>query len=301
MRTIGQAELHGRGYLSTLRELFDGLIPPIQPLDGSQGEQSMIRNLFLGLLGLTLAGSAAAEWALNMPKGVTDLSLETYDLHMMVFWWCVAIGIVVFGVMIFSLIKHRKSQGAEPATFTHSTTAEIIWTTIPVIILVLMAVPTAETMVKMEDSRNPDLSIVVTGYQWKWHYKYQDTDVDFYSSLARSSLEARRKASGIDPFSVANYLLEVDKPLVVPRGAKVRLLVTSNDVIHSWWVPALSMKKDAIPGMVNETWFRANETGTYRGQCAELCGKDHGYMPIVVEVVEPEAFDAWVASQDAEL
>ncbi len=261
----------------------------------------MIRNLFLGLLGLSLACSAEAEWAINMPKGVTDLSLETYDLHMMAFWWCVAIGIVVFGVMIYSLIKHRKSQGAEAATFTHSTTAEIIWTTIPVIILILISVPTAETMVKMEDSRNPDLSIVVTAYQWKWHYKYQDTDVDFYSSLARSSLEARRKESGIDPFSVPNYLLEVDKPLVIPRGAKVRLLMTSNDVIHSWWVPELSMKKDAIPGLVNETWFRANETGTYRGQCAELCGKDHGYMPIVVEVVEPEAFDAWIASQDAEL
>lgn len=260
----------------------------------------MIRKLFLGLLGLTLAGSAAAEWALNMPKGVTDLSLETYDLHMMAFWWCVAIGIIVFGVMLFSLIKHRKSQGAESATFTHSTTAEIIWTAIPVVILILIAVPTAETMVKMEDSRNPDLTIVVTGYQWKWHYKYQDTNVDYYSNLARSSLEARRKDSGIDPFSVPNYLLEVDKPLVIPRGLKVRLLVTSNDVIHSWWVPELSIKKDANPGMINETWFRANETGTYRGQCAELCGKDHGYMPIVVEVVEPEAFDAWVASQDAE-
>ena len=261
----------------------------------------MIRNLYLGLLGLMLAGTAKAEWALNMPKGITDLSLETYDLHMMVFWWCVAIGIVVFGVMIFSLVKHRKSQGAEPATFSHSTTAEIIWTAIPVVILVLMAVPTAETMVKMEDSRNPDLSIVVTGYQWKWHYKYQDTNVDFYSSLARSSLEARRKESGIDPFSVPNYLLDVDNPVVIPRGAKVRLLLTANDVIHAWWVPELSIKKDAIPGMVNETWFRANETGTYRGQCAELCGKDHGYMPIVVEVVEPEAFAAWVASHDAEL
>ena len=261
----------------------------------------MIRNLFLGLLGLVLASTAEAEWALNIPKGVTDLSLETYGLHMMVFWWCVAIGIVVFGVMIYSLIKHRKSQGAEPATFSHSTTAEIIWTAIPVVILVLMAVPTAETMVKMEDSRNPDLSIVVTGYQWKWHYKYQDTNVDFYSSLARSSLEARRKQSDIDPFSVPNYLLEVDNPVVIPRGAKVRLLLTANDVIHAWWVPELSIKKDAIPGMVNETWFRANETGTYRGQCAELCGKDHGYMPIVVEVVEPEAYAAWLASQDAEL
>jgi cytochrome c oxidase subunit 2 len=260
----------------------------------------MIRNTILSLLGLSLAGTAKADWALNMPKGITDLSLETYNLHMMVFWWCVAIGIVVFGVMIISLIKHRKSKGAESATFSHSTTAEIIWTAIPVIILILISVPTAETMVKLEDSRNPDMSIVITGYQWKWHYKYQDSDIEFFSSLARSSVEARRKESGIDPFSVENYLLDVDNPVVVPRGAKVRLLFTSNDVIHSWWVVGLAIKKDAIPGIVNEAWFRANETGTYRGQCAELCGKDHGYMPIVVEVVEPEAYAAWVNSHDAE-
>ncbi len=261
----------------------------------------MIRNSFLSMLGLTAAGTAKADWAVNMSRGVTDLSLETYNLHMMVFWWCVAIGVVVFGVMIISLIKHRKSKGAEPATFSHSTTAEVIWTAIPAIILVLMAIPTAETMVKIEDSRNPDMSIVVTAYQWKWHYKYQDSGIEFYSSLARPSLEARRKESGIDPFAVDNYLLEVDNPVVVPRGAKIRLLLTSSDVIHSWWMPKLSIKKDAIPGIVNEAWFLANETGTYRGQCAELCGKDHGYMPIVVEVVEPEVFQAWVSSHDAEL
>ena len=260
----------------------------------------MIRKPILSLLGLSLAGRANADWAINMPKGITDLSLETYNLHMMVFWWCVAIAVVVFGVMIISLIRHRKSKGVVPASFSHSTTAEVIWTAIPVFILVLLAIPTAETMVKMEDSRNPDLSIVVTGYQWKWHYKYQDSDIEFYSSLARSSLEARRLQSGVDPFSIENYLLDVDNPVVVPKGAKVRLLFTSNDVIHSWWVIALSIKKDAIPGIVNEAWFQANETGTYRGQCAELCGKDHGYMPIVVEVVEPEAYEAWVSSHDAE-
>ncbi len=264
----------------------------------------MIRNLLLSVLGLMVAGTAEAEWALNMPKGVTDLSVETYDLHMMVFWWCVAIGVVVFGVMIYSLFKHRKSQGAEPADFTHSTTAEVVWTAIPVVILILMAVPAAETMIKLEDSRNPDVSIVVTGYQWKWHYKYQDSDVEFYSSLAQSSLEARRKQAAVDPFTVDNYLLEVDNPVVVPKGAKVRLLFTSNDVIHAWWVPDLAIKKDAIPGIVNEAWFRANEVGTYRGQCAELCGKDHGYMPIVVEVVEQDAYQAWVDARsdgDAQL
>jgi len=232
-----------------------------------------------------------------MPKGVTDLSVETYNLHMMVFWWCVAIGVGVFGVMIISLFKHRKSQGAEPATFSHSTTAEVIWTAIPVVILLVMAVPAAETMVKLEDTRDPDISIVVTAYQWKWHYKYQDEGVEFYSSLARSSVDARRKQSGVDVSEVANYLLEVDNPLVVPKGSKVRLLLTSNDVIHSWWVPELAIKKDAIPGIVNETWFNANEVGTYRGQCAELCGKDHGYMPIVVEVVESEAYQAWVGTR----
>ena len=254
----------------------------------------MIRKSFWGLIGLVLAGTANADWALNMPKGVTDLSIETYNLHMMVFWWCVAIGVVVFGVMIISLFKHRKSKGAEPATFSHSTTAEVIWTAIPVVILLIMAVPAAETMIKLEDTRDPDISVVVTAYQWKWHYKYQDEDIEFYSSLARPSMDARRKQSGIDVNSVDNYLLEVDRPLVVPKGAKIRLLLTSNDVIHSWWVPELAIKKDAIPGIVNETWFNVNKVGTYRGQCAELCGKDHGYMPVVVEVVEPEAYQAWL-------
>ena len=254
----------------------------------------MTRKSLLSVLGLFLASTANADWALNMPKGVTELSKETYDLHMMVFWWCVAIGIVVFGVMIVSLVKHRKSRGVQPATFSHSTAAEVVWTVIPVVILLLMAVPAAETMIKAEDSRDPDISIVVTGYQWKWHYKYQDEGIDFYSSLARPSVDARRLDAGADVYGVENYLLEVDRPVVVPVGAKVRLLLTSNDVIHAWWVPDLAIKKDAVPGIVNEAWFNATEAGTYRGQCAELCGKDHGYMPVVVEVVEPEAYQAWV-------
>jgi cytochrome c oxidase subunit 2 len=257
----------------------------------------MIQKLTLGLLGFTVTSAANADWALNMPRGITELSAETYSLHMMVFWWCVAIGIVVFGVMIVSLIRHRKSRGVEPASFSHSTTAEVIWTAIPCAILLLMAVPAAETLIKLEDSRDPDLSVVITAYQWKWHYKYQDEGVEFYSSLARPSVTARRKQSGIDPNSVDNYLLDVDRPLVVPMGKKVRLLLTSNDVLHAWWVPELAIKKDAIPGIVNETWFRAEQTGTFRGQCAELCGKDHGYMPIVVVVVEPDAYDAWIETQ----
>ena len=257
----------------------------------------MIRKFCLSVLGLVAASSAGADWALNMPEGVTELSVETYRLHMEVFYWCVAIGIVVFGAMIYSLIKHRKSKGAEPADFSHSMTAEIIWTVIPIVILLIMAVPSAETLIKLEDSRKPDMSIVVTGYQWKWHYDYKDEGVSFYSSLARNSVAARRKDSGIDPFSVDNYLLEVDNPVVVPVGAKVRILLTSNDVIHAWWVPDLAIKKDAVPGFINETWFRADVPGTYRGQCAELCGKDHGYMPVVVEVLEQDDYDAWLQAQ----
>lgn len=258
------------------------------------GEQSMLRKLSLCVFGLAGPATAAADWALNMPKGVTELSAETYGLHMQVFYWCVAIAVVVFGAMIYSLFKHRKSKGAEPAQFSHSMSAEVIWTIIPIVILLIMAVPSAETLIRLEDTRDPDLTIVATGYQWKWHYRYQGEDVAFYSNLARSSADARRTGSGIDPYSVEHYLRDVDRPLVVPRGKKIRLLLTSNDVLHAWWVPELAIKKDAIPGFMNETWFRAEESGIYRGQCAELCGMDHGFMPIVVEVVEPEQFQAWL-------
>ena len=263
-------------------------------------KNQMIRKLLISVPGLAWAGAASADLALNMPKGVTALSAETYEIHMLAFWWCVAIGVVVFGAMIYSLFAHRKSRGAKAADFSHSTMAEVIWTAIPCFILLFMAVPAAETMIKLEDSRDPDLSIVVTGYQWRWHYKYQDSEIEFYSSLAHSSLEARRLNSGIDPYSVENYLLEVDNPLVVPVGAKVRILLTSNDVLHAWWVPEFAIKKDAIPGIINETWFKADVAGTYRGQCAELCGKDHGYMPVVVEVLEEGAYASWVAAQSGE-
>jgi cytochrome c oxidase subunit 2 len=251
----------------------------------------------LCLLVLAGPGNARADWALNMPRGVTELSAETYAIHMQVLYWCIAIAVIVFGAMIYSIVKHRKSLGVEPASFSHSMTAEVVWTVIPIVILLLMAVPAAETLIKTEDSRKPDLTIVVTGYQWKWHYAYQGQDVSFYSTLARTSMDARRKQSGIDPFSVDNYLLDVDNPLVVPRGAKVRLLLTSNDVLHSWWVPELAIKRDAVPGFMNEAWFRAEQTGTFRGQCAELCGMDHGYMPIVVKVVEEGDFQAWLTKE----
>lgn len=257
----------------------------------------MIRKLCTGVVALLLAGNAFADWAVNMPKGVTELSAETYEIHMVVFWWCVGIAVVVFGAMIYSLINHRKSKGAVPAKFSHSMTAEVIWTTIPVIILLIMAVPSAELMIKLEDTRDPDLTVVVTGYQWKWHYSYQGEDVSFFSTLSRPSMAARRRDSGIDPNTVDNYLRDVDNRLIVPKDAKVRMLLTSNDVVHSWWVPDLAIKKDAIPGFMNETWFKAEIAGVYRGQCAELCGMDHGYMPIVVEVVEPDAFQAWLDNE----
>lgn len=248
---------------------------------------------------LFAAVNANADWELNMPTGVTELSAATYEIHMDVFWWCVGIAVIVFGAMIFSIFAHRKSRGVVAANFSHSLTAEIIWTVIPVIILLVMAVPSAELLIKLEDTRDPDLTVVVTGYQWKWHYRYQGEDVAFYSSLARSSAVARRRDSGIDPATVENYLLEVDKRLVVPKDAKVRILLTSNDVVHAWWVPELAIKKDAVPGFINETWFSAEVAGVYRGQCAELCGMDHGYMPIVVEVVEEDVYNEWLEGQKA--
>jgi cytochrome c oxidase subunit 2 len=234
-----------------------------------------------------------------MRVGVTELSREIHGLHMLVLWICVAIAVAVFAVMIYSIATFRKSKGAVPATFDHSTKAEIIWTVIPVVILVAMAIPSTRTLVKIDDTRGSELTIKVTGYQWKWQYEYVDEGVSFFSTLASSSNAARQLDSGIDPNSVDHYLLDVDQPLVVPEGRKVRVLITANDVIHSWWVPDFGMKKDAIPGFINELWFRADETGTFRGQCAELCGRDHGFMPIVVEVLPAAEFDAWLLEQQS--
>jgi cytochrome c oxidase subunit II len=248
-----------------------------------------------------LATPAHAAWGgLNMTQGVTTLSGEIHWLHMLIYWICIIIGIAVFGVMIYSLVKFRKSQGAVPDTkMVHSTKAEIIWTILPVVILVGMAVPAARTLIRIEDASNTQLTIKVTAYQWKWQYEYLGEDVSFFSTLARSSDAARQLDSGIDPKSVDNYLLDVDNRLVVPVGKKVRLLITSQDVIHAWWVPALAMKKDAIPGMVNEMWFQIqpDKAGVYRGQCVELCGRDHGFMPIVVEAKSEADYAAWLASK----
>jgi cytochrome c oxidase subunit II len=249
--------------------------------------------------GLTLAiqASAWADWGLNMPRGVTQISNEVYELHMLIFGICVAIAVVVFGAMIWSIFYHRKSRGAVPAKFSHSTKVEIVWTVIPIAILVAMAVPAADTLIRMEDTRNSDMTVKVTGYQWMWEYEYLDEDIRFFSRLAEESNRARQLRSGIDVRTVDNYLLDVDNPLVVPVGAKVRLLLTANDVIHSWWVPDFGGKKDAIPGFINEFWFQAEEPGIYRGQCAELCGRDHGFMPVVVEVLPADQFTAWLAER----
>jgi cytochrome c oxidase subunit 2 len=239
-----------------------------------------------------------AAWSdVNLRVGVTELSREIYNLNMLILWICVVIAAAVFSVMIYSIATFRKSKGAVPATFDHNTKAEVIWTVIPVVILVAMAVPAAKTLVKIDDTRGSELTVKVTGYQWKWQYEYVGEGVSFFSTLARPSDEARQLDSGIAPTSVENYLLEVDNPLVVPVGRKVRVLITANDVIHAWWVPDFGMKRDAIPGYINEMWFNAEKPGIYRGQCAELCGRDHGFMPVVVEVKPRAEFDAWLATR----
>ena len=253
-----------------------------------------LQAAFVSLFAL-LASVAHADWGrLNMTEGVSILSKEIYGLHMTIFYWCVAIGIVVFGV---------KSQGAQAdTTLVHSTKVEIIWTVIPIMILVAMAIPTARGLIKIEDMGNVALNIKVTGYQWKWEYEYLNENVRFFSTLKRDSNHARQLGSGIDPATVPHYLLDVDNALVIPAGTKIRFLLTAQDVIHAWWVPAFGMKKDAIPGYVNEIWVQvdADKVGTYRGQCAELCGQDHGFMPIVVEVKSPADYDKWLRAKQEE-
>ncbi len=258
-----------------------------------------MKRFLMPVLGWLLAAETANadNWAVNLPVGVTDISILIYDLHMFIIWICVGIGVVVFGAMIIAMIKFRKSKGAIPATWSHSTLAEIIWTVVPIIILIVISVPAARALIQIEDTRGTEMTIKITGYQWKWQYDYIGEDVRFFSTLSQASNEARQLRSDIDPRTVENYLLDVDHPLVIPVDTKIRYLITANDVLHSWWMPAFAVKKDAIPGFINEGWFQVNEIGTYRGQCAELCGKDHGFMPIVVEVLSKENYAAWLAKQ----
>jgi cytochrome c oxidase subunit 2 len=253
-----------------------------------------------GLPALLAWSSARADWRdINLPVGVTEISERIFDLHMIAFWLVTVIGIVVFAALTYALVAFRKQDGVKPATWDHSNTAEMVWTIIPVIILVALAVPAARALVFIEDTSGAELTVKITGYQWKWEYEYVGSDYNFFSSLGRASNIARQKNSGIDPFTVENYLLEVDRPLVLPANTKIRYLLTANDVNHAWWVPAFGIKRDAIPGYLNEGWFEVKEPGTYRGQCAELCGKDHGFMPIVVEVLPKAEFEAWLARQRA--
>lgn len=233
----------------------------------------------------------------NMPEGVTPFSKDVYRLHNIILGIVTVIGVLVFTAMFTSIVVHRKSRGYQAARFTHSTKAEIMWTAIPILILVAMAIPSTHVLIDMESTGGAEMNIKVTGYQWLWKYDYIEEDISFYSALDRDSNRARQINSGIAPESVDNYLLNVDNRLVVPVNTKIRFLLTSDDVIHSWWVPDLGWKRDAIPGMVNEAWTLIEEEGVYRGQCAELCGKDHGFMPIVVEAVSREAYDAWVSER----
>jgi len=205
--------------------------------------------------------------------------------------------VIVFSAMFISIVLHRKSRGHEAAQFTHSTKAEIVWTIIPVLILVLMAVPATRALIHMEVAPETEMTIKITGFQWRWKYEYVEDGIKFISSLHPESNAARRLASGTDPVAVENYLLEVDNPLVLPADTRIKFLITADDVIHSWWVPALGWKRDAVHGFVNEAWTEIKEPGTYRGQCAELCGKDHGFMPIVLNVLPRKEYDAWVKEQ----
>lgn len=244
-------------------------------------------------------GSAQAEYALNLVQGVTQISHDLYDLHMLILWICVFIGIGVFGTMFYSIYHHRKSRGHVASQFHESAKIEILWTIIPTMILVGMAVPATKAMLELDDVQESDMSIKVTGWQWKWEYDYLDNGIHFFSSLDEASNRARQVGSGIDPKTVPHYLLNVDNPLVIPTKKKIRFLFTAADVIHSWWVPDLGWKKDTVPGFINEAWTYVEKPGTYRGQCTELCGKDHGFMPIVVVAMEEADYDAWVEEHKA--
>ncbi|HQT34421.1 MAG: cytochrome c oxidase subunit II [Thiobacillus sp.] len=246
------------------------------------------------MMGAALATSQStlADYAYNLQIPASQVAQDVFELHNLIMLVCLGIFIVVFGAMFYSLLKHRKSVGHKAAHFHENTTVEVIWTVIPFVILMGMAYPAAKVVIDMKDTTNPDMTIKITGYQWKWGYDYLNDDISFYSMLSTPREQIYGAAEKGE-----HYLLEVDEPMVVPVGKRVRLLITANDVLHSWWVPALGAKQDAIPGFIRDSWFKADRIGTYRGQCVELCGKDHGFMPIVVEVVSEEDYAAWLAKK----
>ncbi|GAP65332.1 cytochrome c oxidase subunit II [Mizugakiibacter sediminis] len=264
-----------------------------------------------GMLASGVASANPQPWQLNLTAGVTDTSHKVYAMHMAAFWVCVGIGIVVFGAMIVAMVRFRKSKGAVAEKWSHSTKLELLWTVIPVLILIGLAWPATKTLIYMASTGSADMTVKITGYQWKWRYDYVDYQgkpvnrVGFISKLDAQSDRIRQLGSGLDPWSAKDadgyndYLLNVDHPLVLPAGVKVRFVVTADDVIHAWWVPQLGWKQDAIPGIINDQWTKIDEPGIYRGQCAELCGQDHGFMPIVVKVVPKAEFEQWLAAQEA--
>ena len=270
------------------------LLPQIIKLyiEVSMNKKINIIMMVSSLLALLSSSLAFADYGLNMPQGVSSLSQEIYSLHMLIFWICVIIGIGVFGVMFYSIINHRKSKGAVAANFHESTKIELVWTIIPILILIAMAVPATKTLIKLEDTSKSDINIKVTGWQWKWQYEYPDEGISFFSNLSASSRDNIKNPKGVE-----HYLLDTDTRLVVPINKKIRFLIGSQDVIHSWWVPEIGVKQDAIPGFINDAWASIDKPGVYRGQCAELCGKDHGFMPIVLEAKTQADYDKWLADQ----
>ena len=258
-----------------------------------------MNRLSICLVSMLASLTALADWEVNMPRGVTPTANAAYDLHMVIFYITVVIGIVVFGVMFYSIFHHRKSKGAKAAKFSHSTTVEIIWTIVPTVIIISLAIPATGLLIRMDDTSEAKITIKATGIQWKWKYDYLDDDITLYSSLDAKSQEVAQRDSGQNPMEYENYLLDVDEPLVVPINTKLRILTTAEDVIHAWWVPELGWKRDAIPGFINDNWAIIEEPGTYRGNCTEICGKGHGYMPIVVKAVSMEDYEAWIDDRKA--
>ena len=255
-------------------------------MKGNSKLKSSFHKIILALLLMPFA--AIADWGLNMRQGVTPISQEIYSMHMLTLWVVTIIGILVFSVMFWSIFHHRKSKGVKPAKFSHSTTVEIIWTIIPLIIITSLAIPATKLLIKMDDTSEAQVTVKATGSQWKWKYDYLDEDLTIYSVLDENSTEVSQLNSGKDPMQSENYLLDVDEPIVLPINTKIRILTTAADVIHAWWVPDLGWKRDAIPGFINDNWAVIEKPGVYRGQCAEICGKGHGYMPIVVKAVTME-------------
>ena len=257
----------------------------------------LCKSAFAALLILSLYPSQVlSDWdALNMREGVTQVSRDVFELHMLIFYICVAIGTVVFSVMFYSLFRYTKKKNPNPSSFHESSKLEVAWTIVPFLILIAMAVPASKTLTEIYEDEEGEINIQIVGYQWKWEYKYLEDDINFFSNLSTDQDEIYNLVPKGE-----NYLLEVDEPLIIPVDTRVRFLITANDVIHSWWVPDFAIKQDAIPGFINTAWTRVEEPGIYRGKCTELCGKNHGFMPVVVKVVEKDEYNDWVLAKKEE-